>query len=161
MKVLIFFLLTLSFGIHAQVDRDSELFKTLQQKDSLIFKRGFNHCELEVFIDFIAEDLEFYHDKAGITNNKAAFVKQFKNGICGNPDFSARRELIQGSLEVYPLYDNGNLYGALQKGIHKFYAKPKDKPEITGSTARFTHLWLLLEGEWILKRVLSYNHLIK
>lgn len=159
MKYLTILLLLAGFTASAQVSTDSELFITLKQKDSLIFERGFNQCELEAFVHLIAEDLEFYHDKAGITYNKEAFIKQFKKGICGNPDYSARRELIPGSLEVFSLYDNGKLYGALQKGAHKFYEKPKDKPEIEGNTARFTHLWLLIDDKWILKRVLSYDHL--
>ncbi len=161
MKAVLFLLMFQSVSIVAQVAPNSELFLNLKQKDSLIFERGFNNCELEAFVDLIAEDLEFYHDKAGLSVGKEVFIRQYKDGICGNPNFSARRELIDGSLEVFPLYKNGELYGALQKGIHRFFEKPKGKPEVPGSTARFTHLWLLEDGNWQLKRVLSYDHVMK
>ncbi|MCW5519806.1 nuclear transport factor 2 family protein [Aureitalea sp. L0-47] len=161
MKAILIFACFISFGMMAQVSTDSELFLTLKQNDSLIFERGFNNCELNAFEDLLSEDLEFYHDKGGITKSKEEFVQQYKNGICGNPNFSSRRELIEGSLEVFPLYDGGKLYGALQKGIHRFFEKPKEKQEIPGSTARFTHLWLIEDDQWRLKRVLSYDHQMK
>jgi hypothetical protein len=161
MKHLIIFLFVVSHTSTAQVSTDSELFIALKKKDSLLFDGGFNNCDLEAFVDLIAEDLEFYHDKGGVTNSKEEFIQQFKSGICGNPAYRSRRELIPGSLEVFPLYDGGKLYGALQKGIHNFYEIPEGEPEVAGSTAKFTHVWLLEEDKWILKRVLSYDHRMK
>lgn len=161
MRKVIFCIVLISFGINAQVSRDSELFKILKHNDSLLFDRGFNNCELEAFIHLLSEDLEFYHDQGGVTTTKDQFVEQYKKGICGNPNYRSRRELIPGSLEVFPMYNNGKLYGALQKGIHRFFEKPKDKPEIPGSTARFTHLWILDGEQWMLTRVLSYDHEMK
>ena len=70
------------------------------------------------------------------------------------------RELEEESLEVYILKDNGKVYGALQKGIHKFYGEEENKPKYLTSTADFTHLWIIEDGEWKLKRVISYNHKI-
>ena len=72
--------------------------------------------------------------------------------------YKPRRELVEGSLKVYLLKNNGVLYGAVQMGIHKFYAIEKDKPEYLTSTAKFTHLWKLENGEWKLSRVISYDH---
>jgi hypothetical protein len=161
MKILQLILVFIAFGVQAQLPPDSEVYKTLKQNDSLVFDRGFNNCELEAFVHLIAEDLEFYHDIGGVTRSRDQFVQQYKNGICGNPDYRSRRELLPGSLEVFPLYDNGKLYGALQKGVHRFFEKPKDKPEIPGSTARFTHLWILEGDQWLLTRVLSYDHVMK
>ena len=66
---------------------------------------------------------------------------------------------MENSLEVFPMYSNGNLYGALQTGVHKFYESFNGKPEVAGSTARFAHLWLLENGAWTLKRVISYDHI--
>ena len=149
------------FGIsHAQVPTSSELYKTLKFNDSLLFDVGFNTCNLNAFENLLAEDLEFYHDKSGITETKAAFISSFKKGICGNPNFKSRRELLPETLEVFPLYNNGILYGALQKGVHRFFESMDGKPETKGSTAMFTHLWLLQETGWKIKRVLSYNHQI-
>jgi len=149
----------LFFGImNGQVETTSELYKTLKTNDSLLFDVGFNTCELSAFENLLAEDLEFYHDKGGIIPSKKAFIEGFKNGICGSPDFKSRREIVAGSLEVYPLFNNGVLYGALQKGIHRFFESANGQAETQGSTAKFTHLWLKDGAEWMLKRVLSYDH---
>lgn len=147
------------FGmVSGQVEINSELYKTLKTNDSLLFDVGFNTCELGAFENLLAEDLEFYHDKGGIMESKKAFVESFKNGICGSPNFKSRRELVAGSLEVYPLFNNGILYGALQQGVHRFFESVNGQPESQGSTAKFTHLWLKEESGWLLKRVLSYDH---
>ncbi len=144
---------------YAQVEDSSELFKMLQQKDSLVFDVGFNTCNVSVYDGLIAEDLEFYHDQGGITNSKQEFVEIFKNGICKSDAFVSRRELIAGSLKVFPMYKDGELYGAIQMGQHRFFEKPKGKPETAGSIAKFTHLWLKgNDQQWQLKRVLSYDH---
>ena len=44
-----------------------------------------------------------------------AFKKTFES------DRRVRRELVRGTLEVYPIRD----YGALETGIHHFYATEK------------------------------------
>lgn len=133
----------------AQIEETSELFVTLKSKDSLLFEVGFNQCDISQFEKLVAEDFEFYHDKVGIDNSKADFVASLREGLCQNGNNSTHRELVKHSLEVFPLYNNGNLYGALQRGKHRFYE----------TTARFTHLWLLEGSEWKLARVLSFDHL--
>ena len=50
------------------------------------------------------DDMEFYHDKGGLTNReqtREGFAKMFGN----SPDI--RRELVPGSLQVYPIKDFG------------------------------------------------------
>ncbi|MEM7110222.1 MAG: nuclear transport factor 2 family protein, partial [Bacteroidota bacterium] len=98
--------------------------------------------------DLLSEDFEFYHDKVGIDKSKASFINSIKNGLCGTGENSTRRELIESSLQVFPLYDNSILYGAIQKGIHRFH----------DTIARFTHVWLLENGKWTISRALSYDH---
>jgi len=146
----------------AQVDKNSELFKTLKAKDSILFKIGFNKCEVEKSAELMFDDLEFYHDKGGITNSKDQFVKIMKNGICreNNPE-KVYRILIDESLEVFPMYNNGKLYGALQNGKHYFSTSASTSFKESDNYALFSHLWLIEEGEWKLKRVISYNHISK
>ncbi len=108
----------------------------------------------------VAENFEFYHDQSGITPNKTAFLETTRNGLCKLP-YRPRRELVKGSLVVYPLYKNGVLYGAIQMGKHRFFANEKDKPEYFTSIAKFTHVWLLENSEWKLTSVLSYDHQTK
>jgi len=163
--ILVFSILLTSFSAFAQNGEDSELFKTLKVNDSLLFEIGFNTCDLSQFETLMADDLEFYHDKSGTTNSLSQFMEVMKTGIC-NPEnkFKVRRELIKGSLEVFPLYNNGVLYGAIQMGEHQFFEKNMNQPEKAekaGSIAKFTNLWMLINNQWKLKRILSYDHKMK
>src|SRR5690606_33606843 len=64
----------------------------------------------------------------------------------------------KNSLEIYPLKNNGVLYGAIETGIHHFYAIKKDSTEYLTSIAKFNHVWLLENGNWKLSKGLSYDH---
>lgn len=143
----------------AQVEKSSELHKILKAKDSILFKIGFNKCEVEKSAELMYDDLEFYHDKGGITNSKEEFVSIMKNGICNdkNPK-KVYRFLVEESLDVFPMYNNGKLYGALQNGKHFFSTDKNMTYEKTDNYALFSHLWILEDNEWKLKRVISYNH---
>ncbi len=144
----------------SQIDHSSELYQQLESRDSLLFNIGFNTCNMSPFEEVVSEDFEFYHDKGGITNSKSEFIQAFKEGLCKSPStYQSRRELVAGSLEVFELKNNGEVYGAIQKGVHRFYEKSVGKAETTGNIARFTHLWLLENNEWKLARSLSYDHL--
>ncbi len=155
--------LLISGTVAAQVEKSSEIFKTLKAKDSVLFKIGFNKCEVERSAELMFDDLEFYHDKGGITKSKEAFVHTMNNGICrpDNPE-KVYRFLVEESLEVFPMYNNGKLYGALQNGKHYFSPNPDTTYEQSNNYALFSHLWLLDEdGQWKVKRVISYNHASK
>lgn len=157
LKVILFIaMLFYNFVLNAQVDKNSDLYKTLKSKDSLIFERAFNNCEIEKLAPIIADNFEFYHDVAGI-QNKAGFIAAIKNNLCSNPG-NNKRNLVENSLQVFKLNNNGKLYGAIQKGKHTFQQKIKGVFKTVG-IADFTHLWILENTKWKLKRVLSYNHL--
>ncbi|WP_299123384.1 DUF4440 domain-containing protein [uncultured Winogradskyella sp.] len=147
----------------AQVNKNSDLFKTLKAKDSILFKIGFNKCEVEKSAELMTEDLEFYHDKGGVTNTKDEFVKTMKEGLC-RPHNTEKiyRFLVEESLEVFPMYNNGELYGALQNGKHYFSPGESTTYEDSNNYALFSHLWIIDKyGEWRLKRVISFNHTSK
>jgi len=145
------------FTVSAQSDPSSALFKTLKTQDSLLFDVGFNTCDISQFEKLVSENFEFYHDRSGITTSKKDFIANTRDGLC-KLSYKAKRVLDAGSLEVYPMENNGVLYGALQSGTHRFYAIEADKPEYLTSTARFMHIWLLEDGQWKLTRVISYDH---
>lgn len=157
MKYCLIFLLLI--GRASAQSNERELFDLLKQKDSLLFDIAFNKCDLSQLEILVSENFEFYHDKGGITPGKKQFIESMRNGLCKDTtNYRSRRELIAGSLQVYPLANNGKLYGAIQTGDHRFFELPKGQPERAGSKAKFTHLWLLENGEWKLARVLSYDH---
>ena len=85
-----------------------------------------------------------------------------KNGICrdNNPE-KVYRFLVEESLEVFPMYNNGKLYGALQNGKHFFSTDENMSFKNANNYALFSHLWILENEEWKLKRVISYNHVSK
>lgn len=152
------FALIISNSASAQQPTQHDLQQAILSQDSLLFNVGFNTCNIRQFEILLSDSFEFYHDKGGPAG-KEKFLSDLKSNLCKDPfSYQSRRELIPGSTHVYPLYHNGILYGAVQYGEHRFFEKQAGKPEITGSTAKFTHLWLLRNGSWQLHRSLSYDH---
>ena len=136
--------------------KHQEIFDELKHNDSLLFELGFNQCDTNQIRVLTSVDFEFYHDQAGITNSKELFIQSI-SGLC-KMTYRPTRELDEKSLEVHFLKDNGKIYGAIQNGIHRFYGEEENKPKYLTSTADFIHLWIIEDGNWKLKRVISYNH---
>jgi uncharacterized protein DUF4440 len=109
----------LTLGLAAQLSRAesppepsaAELQRTVAALDTRLFA-AYNHCDLETLAALVAEDLEFYHDKTGLSRGRAPFIAAIKSNICGK----VHRDLVAGSLEVYPLHG----YGAVEIGTHVF-----------------------------------------
>jgi CubicO group peptidase (beta-lactamase class C family) len=160
-KYLLFIpLLFIATLLSAQIDIKSDLYKTIISKDSLLFNVGFNTCDISQFENLLSEKFEFFHDKDSISN-KEQFLHNLRNGLCISPTtFQSRRELLPESTEIYPLYKREKLYGAIQVGVHQFFETIENRKEVFGSSAKFTHLWLLENGVWKLTKSLSYDHQI-
>ena len=125
-----------------------ELFRTVASLDGALFD-AFNRCDLEKFGTYFVDDLEFYHDQGGVTLGRQKLTEDVKNNICGK----VRRELVAGTLQVYPMHG----YGAIEMGVHRFHHPKAEDTEPVGE-ARFVHLWQLKDGAWKITRVLSYDH---
>ncbi len=132
---------------HAQTAPDP-LFRTIQSLDTQLFD-AYNHCDLKKFGFLLADDLEFYHDVGGFSHSRRTTVESVKNNICGK----VTRELVPGTLEVYPIAN----YGALEIGVHRFHHPGREKAEPVGE-AKFIHLWQNKDGAWKLTRVISFDH---
>ncbi len=156
-RLLIFIACCQSSILFGQVSAESELFISLKAQDSIFFERGFNQCDLEYLESVVADDLRFYHDQSGVQDRKV-FFENTKKYICGSSDQKPIRKVEESSLVVYPLYENGKLYGAIQHGEHHFYIREKGKEDVYTSSAKFTHVWLLEDEVWKLSEVLSYDH---
>ena len=154
---LLFQIILLSIVVYAQTEKSSELYQIIKEKDSLLFNLGFNNCDITQFENLVSEKFEFYHDQSGITDSKFAFINSIQNGLC-KLNYKPKRMLIDNSLEVYPLKNDGILYAAIETGIHHFYAIEKDSTEYLTSIAKFSHLWILENGNWKLNKGLSYDH---
>ena len=134
--------------VHAQPPSPDPLFKTIQALDTQLFD-AYNHCDLEKFGSLLADDLEFYHDKTGLSRGRPALVEGIKNNICGK----VTRELVPGTLEVYPIAN----YGAVEIGVHRFHHPGHEEPGSVGE-AKFIHLWQNQDGVWKVTRVISFDH---
>ncbi|NAS11562.1 nuclear transport factor 2 family protein [Poritiphilus flavus] len=161
-STLIFLILSLFISVvYGQESTDSELYQTLKEKDSTLFNAAFNTCEPAVLESFFTEDFEFYHDKGGLTEGRGNFMSPVEEGCAqrqaGAPQ-PAKRILIPNSLEVFPLYRQGALYGAIQHGIHRFEFLDENQEYQQGDIAKFTHVWILENGDWKIRRELSYDH---
>lgn len=156
--IITFFLLFGSLqSAQAQVSENTKLFHEIMAADSQIFDEGFNQCKPNIFEERTDVNLEFFHDKGGIQNRKE-FLEAVKRNICSKLKGKPIRTLVAGSSKVYQLDNNGVLYGAIQQGVHQFHTKGAD-PAVAGYTvAKFTHIWLLRDGIWLLKTALSYDH---
>ena len=156
-QVLISFLLLVAFSAQSQVAKDSDLFRELKKQDSIFFDRGFNKCDFDYLELHIAQDLKFYHDESGF-QDREAFFENTRKYICSNFTQKPIRKVDPHSLEVFPLYNNGTIYGAIQKGIHHFYIRETGKEDVWTSTAKFTSVWTLDNEIWKISEVLSYDH---
>jgi len=126
------------------------LFETISALDTDVFA-AFNACsdpaQLDRHADFFAPDVEFYHDTGGVTWTRDAMIANTRQYVCGN----FRRELIPGTLEVFPVKD----FGAIARGSHRFCQFASGECE---GLADFTIVWRLQDGRWTITRVLSYGH---
>lgn len=144
----------------AQEGPSSALFVALQKADSLVFEEGFNRCNLAVLQKVMHPQTEFMHDQSG-RQNREQFFEAFTQSICAGGAYKPIRRLVPGSLQVFPLKNEGQLYGAIQMGVHHFFIAEADKEERFTSSGKFIHTWLLEDGVWKLYRVLSYDHQLK
>jgi Domain of unknown function (DUF4440) len=135
--------------LHAQTaPAPDSLFQTIQSLDTKLFD-AYNHCDLKIFGSMLSDDLEFYHDKTGLSTGRQALVDGVKNNICGK----VTRELVPGTLEVYPIAN----YGAVEIGVHRFHHPGHETAESIGE-AKFIHLWQNKDGVWKVTRVISFDH---
>ncbi|NQZ45388.1 MAG: nuclear transport factor 2 family protein [Flavobacteriaceae bacterium] len=156
--IIALFASTLAMG---QLPKTDALYQTLKEQDSLLFNAAFNTCGIPVLNGIFTEDFEFYHDKGGLTEGKEAFVSRIAEGCAQRAADSpqpAKRILIEDSLEVYPLYKNGELYAAIQHGVHRFEFLNQNNEYQRGDIAKFTHVWVRQDGRWKVRRELSYDH---
>lgn len=147
-------------GLKAGPTASSELISQILAADELFFAAMFDKNDAETLTSLVTDDFEFFHDKFGqIANSRDEFVEkmrqQFEMQKQGT-NFRARRELVRDSVAVYPL----NNYGALQMGIHRFYAVSPGEPDRLTETGRFTTVWKMENGQWRIARALSYDHVL-
>lgn len=133
-------------------------FDEVAAADQALFSAFFDRCDTEALAKMVTDDFEMFHDKNGFM---AKSGKEFLDALAGTcarqktgEDYRARRELVPGTLKVFPL----NNYGAIEVGVHRFFQLLPGKPEKLVEISQFTHVWKKEESGWKLSRVLSYDH---
>ena len=135
----------------------AELFETLAKLDSALFHAAFVSCDIARIRSLVADDLEFYDDRTGLTHSSGKdFVDHVSclNWTEGN-DPKIKRRLLPGSLTVERLGD----WGAMQRGRHQFYLVVPDGEDRLEGDADFIHLWRHDATGWKIARVISFGHL--
>lgn len=126
------------------------LHDTIAGLDDAVFA-SFNRCdepaELQRHATYFASDVEFYHDTGGVTWTREAMLANTAKYVCGK----IRRELVAGTLEVFPIKD----HGAIAQGVHRFCRVDTGQCE---GLADFVMVWRQQDETWQMTRVLSYNH---
>lgn len=122
------------------------------------FWDAYNACDTEHFNEFFTQDVEFYHDKGGVTVGLGPLVDKMKKNLCGGNGPRLRRERIPGTETLFPLRDGNEVYGAILSGEHLFYVSQDGKGESLDGRANFTDLWLKRDGAFKMARVVSFNH---
>ena len=125
-----------------------ELYDTIVHMDSVLFD-AFNKRDLEKLKTVFSTDIEFFHDKGGLTDYNQVIANSQKLFDQNN---DLKRTPVPGSVEVYPIKD----YGAVQTGMHRFCHLEKGKEDC--GTFKFVHVWRKKDGQWKLARVISYDH---
>jgi len=130
----------------------------LAARDLELFTAFFDRCDPVAVRAMLTDDMEFFHDKGGLTSTSGDAFAADLRGHCDRlktgEDFASRRELVPGSVKVYLL----NNYGAMTMGEHRFYKLTPGKPDEMTETGKFIIVWKLDGGAWKLARVVSYDH---
>ncbi|MFT5251313.1 MAG: hypothetical protein ACI87N_000290 [Flavobacteriales bacterium] len=133
--------------IYTYVIEDQKLYDAISSMDSTFFN-AYNNCDMEKQAEIYGTALEFYHDKGGLMTSKQEILDGTKKNICGK----VTRELVSGSIEVYPIKE----YGAVEIGLHKFHNN--QEPANTPSTAsKFIIMWQFTNEEWRIAKVISLH----
>jgi hypothetical protein len=132
--------------------KQGELLTIISSLDHDFFE-AYNKCELNKIESMFTSDIEFYHEKRGQLMSRQNVMEAFSKSLCGDKSNRVRRELVEGTLQVYAI-DN---YGALAVGEHRFYLTQAGQKEKLDGIGRFANLWQLKDGEWRMSRVFSYG----
>ena len=133
-------------SIPAYVPANKELYQKIVELDKQYFD-AYNQCDLKKQESMYSENLEFFHDKGGLSTSRDGIISSIQENICGK----VTRELVKGSIEVYPI----NNYGAVEIGYHKFSNKLESNE--TPKLSKFIIIWQNQNDQWQITKVISLH----
>lgn len=125
---------------------NKELYNTISRLDS-VFWKAYNECDMNTQARLYSENIEFYHDQAGLINSRQMILDATEANICGK----IQRDIVKGTLEVYPLPG----YGAVEIGMHTF--RDLDNGGQPSRPGKFITIWQQKGSEWTITRVVSIH----
>ena len=126
---------------------NKSLYTEIIKMDSIYFT-AYNTCDMKTQADLLSENIEFFHDKGGLSISKKEILIATEKNICNK----VTRTLIKGSVEVYPIKN----YGAIEIGYHKFYNK--QEPNAKSIPSKFITIWKKENNAWKISRVVSLHN---
>jgi ketosteroid isomerase-like protein len=126
----------------------NELYQTVARLDAEMFA-AFNAHDVDKLMAYFADNVEFYHDKGGLSNfaqTREGFARLFAQ----SPDIT--RTLVLGTLEVYPVKEYGAMHIATQRFCHV------ENGRNDCGNSKFVMVWQQQAGTWRITRVVSYDH---
>ncbi|RIA20298.1 uncharacterized protein DUF4440 [Stenotrophomonas sp. AG209] len=147
----------LAAGLAAAPSPADGLREQIRQADTQLFAVAFEACDADKAAAMTTEDMEFFHDKDGKSASNREDFRRSVASMCDNArkgGWHLRRELVDSSLQVFPLHDER----ALEIGDHRFHERGKDGVERWVGQARFIQIWRRVDGRWLAERVISYDH---
>jgi ketosteroid isomerase-like protein len=122
----------------------------------------YNNCNVDKILELCTDDIEVYHDLAGLIDGKVDLGLQSKK-FCdwtASPDILSINAEIIGDLKIQELKTkNDKVYGAVITGTIDFIEISKQTGARTKSGSS-DFIWILrLTGDkWQIARDISYNH---
>jgi hypothetical protein len=116
--------------------------------------RTFNACDLQAMAPLLTGDVEFYHDKTGLTVTRQGVLDSLRKGPCADPAMHLRREAVPGSVTFHPLAGGF----ALLTGRHRFVVERDGQAPYVDGQAEFAAVWQWTGGQWRMRRIVSYDH---
>lgn len=126
--------------------KDQALYDQIVAMDKTFFD-AYNNCDLDKQATIYADDIEFYHDLGGLSTSKQDILEGTKKNICGK----VTRELVAGTIEVYPIKN----YGAVEIGYHKFHNN--EEPNAVSHPSKFIIMWQYTNNQWKINKVVSLH----
>lgn len=135
---------------------DTGLTHAILRADTLLFN-AFNSCDTLALARYFADDVEFYHDKGGLTVGPAATLVNI-NDRCRRIAAGTAPTLTRVRLPDYDAIYPVPGFGAMQIGRHRFTNGAFGGDPAASADFGFAEVWVRRDSTWQLRRVLSYDH---
>jgi Domain of unknown function (DUF4440) len=150
MKRCLCFLLPLLVASAAEPGRQAKsgpLFEAITRMDRHLFN-AFNAHNVDRLMSLASKNVELYQENDGLKNYEEC-ITEFKDMFAHDSDI--RRELVEGTVEVYPIGG----YGALEVGQHRFCHTQNGKEDC--GVFGFAVLWQKTDDSWKVSRLVNYR----